>query len=433
MWQWSIENIEGDSKWHFYEIKYDYPNAALYIDGIHYEENQTNSDIIDAHELDDISATGLSVSYVGACYNGRNHDFSNHFHGDIAGLILNKAEKSKNCAKNCNEYLDLNMIGNENYLDSVKSVQNDLIKIQTKTLFDLVTLLKKINYVNKDLDPSKLLVKSQVGKRYLKLKTEMICFKNPNNNTDDRKVSTVFQDFQLDLDVKKPKQEINVHIDGNKQYVVSKNVLLNKGINLFKEISISKAAINEVNAASSEENYIDSTSSEDDDNQNIYFSSCSIKLLPSDNNEKFAIGAFDDDDEIFSVTDEFKLSKTGDIVKIEGLNLIKVYETYLKNLIYTVTNNDKQLVANKLFYLSCMRNEPAIETNIILIQVIISYLNKSTNNKYFFVLKLNITNEKDYVAFKKIQKFTAQDDIIENKVFDISSGTALKASSMCDY
>jgi hypothetical protein len=153
---------------------------------------------------------------------------------------------------------------------------------------------------------------------------------------------------------------------------VSKNVLLNKGINLFKEISISKAAINEVNAASSEENYIDSTSSEDDDNQNIFFSSCSIKLLPSNNNEKFAIGAFDDD-EIFSVTDEFKLSRNGDIVKIEGLNLIKVYETYLKNLIYTVTTNEKQLVANKLFYLSCIRNEPAIETNIILIQVIINF------------------------------------------------------------
>jgi hypothetical protein len=45
--------------------------------------------------------------------------------------------------------------------------------------------------------------------------------------------------------------------------------------------------------------------------------------LPSNNNEKFAIGAFDDD-EIFSVTDELKLSRNGDIVKIEGLNLIKV-------------------------------------------------------------------------------------------------------------
>ena len=377
LWQWSLDSLEGDSKWHFYEIKYDYPNAALYIDGLHYEENQTNSDIIDAHELDDISATGLSVSYVGACYNGRSHAFSNHFHGDIAGLILNKAEKSKNCAKSCNEYLDLNMIGNENYLSSVKSNQNDLIRIQTKTYFDLVTLLKKINYVNKDLDPSKLLAKSQIGKRYLKLKTEMICFKNPENSTDDRKVSTVFHDFQIDLNVKKPKQEINVQIDGSRQYVVSKNVLLNKGINLFKEISISKTAINEVNAVSSvesQENYVDSSSSTED-GDDIYFSSCSIKLLPSNNNEKFAIGAFNDD-EIFSVTDEFKLSRSGDLVKVEGLNSIKIYESYLKNLIYTVVVDDKQPGNNKLFYLSCLRNEPAIETNTILIQVRKSYSKK---------------------------------------------------------
>ena len=377
LWQWSIENIDGDSKWHFYEIKYEYPNAALFIDGIRYEENLTNSDIIDAHELEDISATGLKVTYIGACYNGRSHSFSNHFYGDIGSLKFNKVATNKNCAKTCNEHLELNMIGNENFLSSIDLIQNDLIKIRTKTYFDLVTILKKINYINKNLDPSKVLVKADAGKRYIKLTTEISCFKDPNNNTDDSKFTVNVKELQLDLVVRKPKQEINVQIDGNRGYVVSKNVLLNKGIKLFKEISISKTAINEVNAVSSDssdENYIISSSSEeivndDEDfkNEDIYFTSCSMKIMPSNNNEKFSIGKFTDD-ELFSVSDEFKLSRNGDIIKIEGLNSIKVYENYLKNLLFTVTNDEK-LISNKLIYLSCLRNEPSIETNTILIQV----------------------------------------------------------------
>jgi hypothetical protein len=72
LWEWTIyEPVLSDAKWHFYEIKFNYPNASLYIDGVHFVENKTNSDIIDAYKLNDAADTGDVVSYVGACYHGK--------------------------------------------------------------------------------------------------------------------------------------------------------------------------------------------------------------------------------------------------------------------------------------------------------------------------------------------------------------------------
>ena len=369
LWEWSIENIEGDSEWHFYEIKYDYPNAALYIDGIHYEENTTNSDIIDAHELEDVSATGLKVIYIGACYNGRTHGFSSYFSGDIAGLSLHKVQVQDNgsnkidCQRNCNEYMDLNMIGNENYLSSVEFIQNNLIKIKTQTYTDLLALLKKIHYVNKNVQT---LTKAQVGKRYVKLNTEIICYKNPENNTDNRKLSVSAQEFVIDIDVKMPKKELSVEIDGNRQFAVSKNVLINQGISIFKEISI---LLNEVNSLMPETDSNEINNSDEElDDEKVYLSLCSIKISPANSNEKFMFASYNDD-ELFGVNDDFKISRVNDVVKVEGLNTIKSYEAYLRNLVFILVENKNTIDSNKLIYLSCMRSEPAIETNSILIQV----------------------------------------------------------------
>lgn len=72
LWEWSLyEPVINDNKWHFYEIKFKYPNASLYIDGVKYIENTTNSDIIDAYELNEISGVGEITTYVGACYHGK--------------------------------------------------------------------------------------------------------------------------------------------------------------------------------------------------------------------------------------------------------------------------------------------------------------------------------------------------------------------------
>jgi hypothetical protein len=71
LWEWSLyEPVLSDAKWHHYEIRFSYPNASLFIDGVHFAENKTNSDIIDAYKLNDAADTGDMVSYVGACYHG---------------------------------------------------------------------------------------------------------------------------------------------------------------------------------------------------------------------------------------------------------------------------------------------------------------------------------------------------------------------------
>ena len=71
LWQWSLyEPILSDAKWHFYEIKFTYPKASLYIDGTLFAENLTNSDIIDAYELKNNNDVEPLTTYVGACYHG---------------------------------------------------------------------------------------------------------------------------------------------------------------------------------------------------------------------------------------------------------------------------------------------------------------------------------------------------------------------------
>ncbi|RNA41933.1 calsyntenin-1 isoform X1 [Brachionus plicatilis] len=41
LWEWSVVS---DSKWHLYEVRFSYPNASLFIDGVRYAENNTNKE-----------------------------------------------------------------------------------------------------------------------------------------------------------------------------------------------------------------------------------------------------------------------------------------------------------------------------------------------------------------------------------------------------
>jgi hypothetical protein len=77
LWEWSLyEPLLSDAKWHHYEIRFNYPNASLYIDGQNFVENVTNSDIIDAYKLNDAQEdTGDILTYVGACYHGKKKMF----------------------------------------------------------------------------------------------------------------------------------------------------------------------------------------------------------------------------------------------------------------------------------------------------------------------------------------------------------------------
>ena len=126
LWEWTLtDEVLNDAKWHLYELRVEYPDASLFIDGVHFVENKTNSDIIDAYELSLTSSQSVST-YVGACYHARTKSLIDHFEGDIANLVLNKhsppkestlpAAVSKQCTKKCHESIDLNMVGSENLM-----------------------------------------------------------------------------------------------------------------------------------------------------------------------------------------------------------------------------------------------------------------------------------------------------------------------------
>jgi hypothetical protein len=145
LWEWALsESLLTDSKWHYYEVKFSYPNAVLFIDGQKFAENTTNSDIIDAYELSDDKDVGSISSYIGACYHGKKliffselfkyfHSFQifkkikartktllDHFEGDIGSVVLVKkkiepAKEEPKCRKACDEYIELNIVGIENY------------------------------------------------------------------------------------------------------------------------------------------------------------------------------------------------------------------------------------------------------------------------------------------------------------------------------
>ncbi len=177
LWQWTLdEKILNDGEWHFYEIKLNYPKANLYIDGQLFAENLTNSDIIDAYELKNDETYSLTT-YIGACFHARTKTLVDHFEGDIGPLKLIKTNVNLNkqqqqeqqkteCTMNCMESIEINMIGNEKYLNSIKqnSNQNE-IRIQTSSLNELNQIVSKISYKNKKIS------NPQVGSRNIILTT----------------------------------------------------------------------------------------------------------------------------------------------------------------------------------------------------------------------------------------------------------------------
>jgi hypothetical protein len=88
LWEWSVESLDNDGKWHLYEIQVNYPNVDLYIDGSKYEANVTNSDIIDAHEFDNVPDAGARVTYIGACYHARTKVLTEFFEGMLMPRMI---------------------------------------------------------------------------------------------------------------------------------------------------------------------------------------------------------------------------------------------------------------------------------------------------------------------------------------------------------
>ncbi|CAF0843509.1 unnamed protein product [Brachionus calyciflorus] len=400
LWEWSLyEPFVSDSKWHLYEIKFSYPNASLFIDGVKFVENSTNSDIIDAYELNDAGDTGDIVSYIGACYHARTQALTDYFEGDIGPIVLVKKRDEKKleeeklkCKSKCGEFLDA---GSGNILEAIDS-SNELI-LRASNFNEMSDLIKKVSYFNKDSN-------SQSGSRSIKLSTNIHC-KNNGKNIE-------LKDIDIKLNLKHKKREFKVILQGDRQITVTKTDLEN-GFEPFKDILITKIDDN-IDSDDSDES---STETKTTTTQSIQLSSCQVKIIPdrnlmapSLNNEKVMF--------LQNLLDEynFKFEETLNSVFITGLQTIKNYENFIRHLTYVVINvnevdpNRLELIRNKKFLISCYSADGKKESNMISIGV---NLDRTETIK-----KVNAINLAGPVAHKQLQSFVVSendDDIIEKK------------------
>lgn len=433
LWEWTIyEPILSDAKWHFYEIKFNYPNASLYIDGKHFVENTTNSDIIDAYKLNEASETGEITTYVGACYHARTSSLVDHFEGDVGSILLRKQakatltkEQETKCKIVCNEYIESSDASMTESSDSFE------ISLKASNLNDMSQALKKVTYVNKMTSPKD-------GSRSIKVSTSVQCSNGQKQELKDVLVSISMNQLK----------KYNVRLEGDKKLFVSKEDLEN-GLEPFKEISITKVLEEnesgdaEEDATSSNEDNIDSQSAESDtlsaaaaangDDQQeqeqakIKLSKCQIKiypernlLAPSLNNEKVMF--------LQNLLDEFglKFEENLNQVTISGEQTTENYETFIRRLTYVVIYiNDVEpeklkLIATKKFLISCVRSESNVETNSILVQL---NMTKPEDPK----MLVKQVKDPNYVALKQVQKYVIDDeDIIQQKSdeFNLGGSTA---------
>lgn len=243
----------------------------------------------------------------------------------------------------------------------------------------MVQLVRKIQYVNKLSNP-------KPGSRQIALTPSIQCENNGK--------TIPLKEASVKLVIRGEKQEYNVQLEGAKQLFATK-IELENGIEPFKDISILKIPINKIddtpNAydvnkssddSSTEEDSSSSVESAESDvldsssDQAIKLSKCLIRIAPernlmakSSNSEKVMF--------LQNLLDEFgfKFEETLDSVTISGMQSVENYQTFIRRLTYVITNinevdqNNLVLIKNKQFYISCLRNEPNIETNTILVQV----------------------------------------------------------------
>lgn len=388
LWEWSLpDRILNDNNWHFYEIKINYPTAMLYIDGVHFIENKTNSDIIDAYELADSASNSDAVtSYVGACYHARTNSLVDHFEGDIGSVVItklqNEEKNGKECKKKCHEAIEMNMVGNENFLNSIEHVNAQEIRIHTSNLKEMSQILQRINYINTDSY-------TKDGSRIIKLTTTVHC------SNDGKQIS--MGELTFPVNVKHQIREYNVQMEGDKTLIVSKFELEN-GVEPFRDISIYSYEINK----------IDKVSDETEKGNDILLSQCHIKITPERNTmtptENYEKVMF-----LQNLLDEYKFEfkETSDSVVISGVQKAENYQSFIRRLTYVITNvkdiDDTRFIQEKQFYVSCVRNNPNIETNTIIVQLnIIQNENK---------LEKKMGNHRlSFVAHKQAQRLVVSEN-----------------------
>jgi hypothetical protein len=109
----------------------------------------------------------------------RTNSLIDHFEGDIASIVLKKQQPvnkpaggggdlqaqraAEKCKKTCNEYIESELSQDDQAIESVDLYQ---IALKAASLNDMVQLLKRVSYVNKETYPT-------AGARSIKLATTL--------------------------------------------------------------------------------------------------------------------------------------------------------------------------------------------------------------------------------------------------------------------
>lgn len=225
-------------------------------------------------------------------------------------------------------------------------------------------------------------------------------------------------EITVGVNMKRHSKEYKVILEGDKQLFVSKLDLEN-GIEPFKDISISKLAIDtNNNIEDSSEDDSGETSSEADSDSGLKLSKCLIQISPERN---LIMPALNNEKVMFlqNLLDEFgfKFEETSNTVLITGEQEMDNYETFIRRLTYVIININEvepasklELIKNKKFHVSCTRAQSNTETNSILVQVNLTKNEKETalNDRAKLVPGL--------IAHKQIQKYVVSendDDIVQ--------------------
>ncbi len=385
LWEWSLPIPDG--KWHLYEVRLNYPKAELFVDGQNFIENKTNSDIVDANQLTESVKDAALSSYVGACYHARTNTLVDHFEGEIASIVLTKNnnmdtnQATNKCNIECRERVEVNMIGNERLVGILKTSGAN-VSFHAKNLEDMVQLLSKVDYVN-DLDT---IEKEKGGTRLIKLTTSMHCENN------GKQISLA--DVTVNIAIAEKKQ-FNVHLEGDSDQEINKNELEN-GVEPFRQVSIIVDEVNRVDAGVT--------------NEEVILSECRVQITP----ERNLMAPMQNYEKIMflqNLLDEYKLEfkETLDSVLVRGLTTASNYEAFIRRLTYVVTNAGQipkdKMFKQKQFLVSCVRSEPVIQTNGVLVELnVVSSQEKNEANKQL------PQDRFEFVAHKQAQKLVVGDD-----------------------
>lgn len=415
LWEWSLPgHVLTDSAWHFYEVKLDYPKADLFIDGVHFVENKTNSDIVDAYELADSDNTGQVTTYVGACYHARTNSLVDHFEGDVGSIAVTKNEQRQHpdttsqCKPKCHESIEMNMVGNEQLINSVEQISATEIRIHTANLDAMSQVLRRINYIN---DAPFAVEKAS---RAIKLTTSVHC------GGSGKQIS--LSEVTAGIVLKRQRHEYNVQLEGDITEFVSRSELAN-GVEPFREVSIFSFEINRVDQDSANELPA-----------RVFLSQCQIKITP----ERNTMSPGQNYEKIMflqNLLDEFKFEfkETLDSVVISGVQTIENYERFIRRLTFVITNVNEievgHFIKDKEFFVSCMRSEPNIETNTVVVKLNIDESKQIESSQKKAEHKANRFGFNDQVHRAQAQRLVVSEDrVVGVSGLDVARGYGYKAA-----